>query len=123
MRGLRIGRLFGIDIKLDLSWVLFCGFFAMMFITDILPLRFPGFGFSTYLIGGVLIALGILPSIIFHEIAHSLVARFFRIRVREIVLFIFGGVAKLEGEITSSRAEFLVSIAGPISSIFLQECA
>ncbi|MDN3722011.1 site-2 protease family protein [Roseibium salinum] len=64
-------------------------------------------------------AIGLFASIIFHEFAHALVARRFDMPISGITLFLFGGVAHLRDEPPSARAEFLVAIAGPISSYIL----
>ncbi len=58
-------------------------------------------------------------SIVYHELAHSLVARHYRIKIAGITLFIFGGVAELEDEPPTAKSEFLVAIAGPIASLSL----
>jgi Zn-dependent protease/predicted transcriptional regulator len=63
--------------------------------------------------------LGLLVSIIFHELAHSLVARRLGLPMKGITLFIFGGVAEMEKQPESPRVEFLVAIAGPLSSVVL----
>ena len=64
-------------------------------------------------------ALGMFASIVYHELAHALVARYYQIKIAGITLFIFGGVAELEDEPPTAKSEFLVAIAGPISSILL----
>jgi Zn-dependent protease len=58
-------------------------------------------------------------SVLFHELAHSAVALAWKIPVRSITLFIFGGVAEIEREADRPLAEFLVAIAGPASSVAL----
>jgi Zn-dependent protease/predicted transcriptional regulator len=58
-------------------------------------------------------------SVVFHELFHSLVARRHNLPMKGITLFIFGGVAQMGGEPTSPKVEFLVAIAGPLSSIAL----
>jgi Zn-dependent protease len=68
---------------------------------------------------GVIGAVGLFASIIFHELWHSLVARNFGISMKEITLFIFGGVASMEEEPPSAKAEFSMAIAGPIASFLL----
>jgi Zn-dependent protease/CBS domain-containing protein len=62
-------------------------------------------------------ALGLFASIVLHELAHSLVARGYGIRMRGITLFIFGGVAEMADEPPSPEAELLVALAGPIASM------
>jgi len=66
---------------------------------------------------GVAGAVGLFLSIIFHEIFHSLVARRFGIPMKGITLFIFGGVSEMGEEPASAKAEFLMAIVGPLSSI------
>lgn len=64
-------------------------------------------------------ALGLFASIIYHEFAHTLVARQFGMPIAGITLFLFGGIAQLRDEPPGPRAEFLVAAAGPVSSYLL----
>jgi Zn-dependent protease len=62
---------------------------------------------------------GLFGSIIFHEMAHALVARRYGIPIRGITLFIFGGVAEMDSEPETARSEFLMALAGPVASVAL----
>jgi len=62
---------------------------------------------------------GLFVSIIFHELCHSLVAKRYGLPMKGITLFIFGGVAEMSEEPPSPKAEFLMAIAGPASSVGL----
>jgi Zn-dependent protease/predicted transcriptional regulator len=68
---------------------------------------------------GIAGALGFFGSIVFHELSHSLVARYFHLPMRGITLFLFGGVAEMGGEPQSPKVEFLMALAGPVASIVL----
>jgi Zn-dependent protease/predicted transcriptional regulator len=57
--------------------------------------------------------------VLVHEFSHSLVARALGMRVRDITLFIFGGVSNIGGEARSARDEFLVAFVGPLASFAL----
>ena len=48
-----------------------------------------------------------------------MIALRYKIPVRSITLFIFGGVAQIASEPPSAAAEFFVAIAGPLVSLFL----
>jgi Zn-dependent protease len=72
---------------------------------------------KTYWVMGVVGAIGFFLSVIFHEIFHSLVARKFGIPMKGITLFVFGGVSEMGEEPPNAKAEFLVAMVGPLSSI------
>jgi Zn-dependent protease len=68
---------------------------------------------------GVVTSLLFFASVLFHELSHSVVARFYKIRVVSITLFVFGGVARLGREPAKPIQEFNIAIAGPIASFVL----
>jgi len=65
---------------------------------------------------GAACALALFASVVAHELAHALVARRFGVRTDAITLFLFGGVATLEEEPASPRADALIALAGPVLS-------
>ncbi len=71
------------------------------------------------LFAGVFASVLFFVSVILHELSHSLVARIFKIPIKKITLFIFGGVAQMGEEPQSPGAEFYMAAAGPISSLML----
>jgi Zn-dependent protease len=111
--------LFGFRIAIDLSWFVLAALIVWSLATDFFPESLPERSAQTYYIMGTVAALGMFASIVYHELAHSLVARAYGIRIAGITLFIFGGVAELEDEPPTPKSEFLVAIAGPISSVLL----
>lgn len=112
-------KLFGFKVNVDASWLILAVLVTWSLAKGLFPYYFTGFSNSTYWWMGIAGALGLFMSIIFHEFCHSLVARQFGMPMKGITLFIFGGVAEMESEPTSPKAEFLMAIAGPLASIFL----
>lgn len=64
----------------------------------------------------MILAGALFASVLLHELSHALVARTRRVEVDEIMLFIFGGVAKLKGEPRDALSDLLIAAAGPLLS-------
>ena len=114
-----LGRIFGIDVRVDATWL-----FAFIFVTWGLAsgyFRFiaPGRGLATPLLLGAISALLLFASVLVHEFSHSLVARARGLRVRDITLFIFGGVSNITSEARTARDEFVIAVVGPLTSFAL----
>lgn len=118
-KSIRLFSLFGFDVKIDLSWLVLAFLITWSLAQGLFPHYIKGLLPATYWWMGVFGALGLFFSIVFHELSHSLVARNFGLPIKGITLFIFGGVAHMEEEPPSARAEFLMAIAGPASSVIL----
>jgi len=116
---LRLGKVFGIPIGINYTWFIVFALVTMSLATAYFPGRYPGWGIGGYWGLGLLTSLLFFGSVLFHELAHSVVARAWGIPVKDITLFIFGGVASISREPDRPLAEFLIAIAGPISSLLL----
>jgi Zn-dependent protease len=116
--GFRLGRIFGIKISVDWSW-LFIFLLVTWNLTSVFSQVHPTWGLGLNL--GVALVASVLffGSVLAHELAHSLVAISQGVPVRSITLFLFGGVSNIEREPPSPRAEFLITIVGPLTSIVL----
>lgn len=112
-------NLFGFRVKLDISWFLLALLITWTLAAGLFPYNYPGLSQKSYWWMGVASAIGIFFSIVFHEFSHSLVARHFGMPIKGITLFIFGGVAEMEEEPPTAKAEFLMAVAGPIASLVL----
>lgn len=115
-RRLRLFSLFGFDIYIDFSWIFLAVLIVWSLSSGYFPETIPGLSDQTYLVMALFGALGLFVSIILHELSHSLVARTFGMRIRGITLFLFGGVAELDGEPPHPRAELVTALAGPAAS-------
>jgi len=112
-------EILGFKVQLDFSWILLALLISWSLATGYFPSYYLGLDQSTYWWMGAFGALGLFGSLVFHELAHSIVARHHGIPIRSITLFIFGGVAQMDEEPPSPKAEFFMAIAGPISSFAL----
>jgi Zn-dependent protease/CBS domain-containing protein len=121
MFGKRINlfKLLGFQVRIDLSWIIIAVLIAWSLSTGLFPFRFRGLSTQTYWIMGIVGAIGFFLSIIVHEFCHSLVARKYGMHMRGITLFIFGGIAEMSEEPPSPTAEFMMAVAGPLSSILI----
>ena len=115
----KLFALFGFQVWVDASWLLLGVLISWTFAVAVFPAALPGLGAPTYWWMAIAAAIGLLFSIVFHEAAHSLVARRYGIEISGITLFIFGGVAQMPAEPPSPRAEFLMALAGPAASLML----
>ncbi|MEN6383885.1 MAG: site-2 protease family protein [Phycisphaerales bacterium] len=111
--------LFGFKVKLDMSWFVLAVLITWSLAKGVFPFYFKGLDNSTYWWMGVAGAIGLFVSIVFHEFFHSLIAKAYGMPMKGITLFIFGGVSEMEDEPESPKIEFLMAIAGPISSLVL----
>lgn len=116
--GFRLGRLFGIDLAVDWSWLFI---FAMMAwnLTIVFRAWHPTWGIAGCLGLAVVAGLLFFVCLLLHELAHSVVAQRFGMKVIEIRLFLFGGVSKLEKEPPSPGVEAWMALAGPALSMAL----
>lgn len=116
---LSIGRIFGIEIQLDYSWFIIFFLVAWSLAVSYFPQSYPGWRAGLYWGVALLTSLLFFGSVLAHELAHSLVARRHGTPVRNIRLFIFGGVAQITEEPKSARDEFRFTIVGPLTSLAL----
>lgn len=114
-----LGRMFGIPVGLDYSWFLVFILFTWMLAVGYFPLKYSDWPPYLYWTTGAATTLLLFVSVLLHEFGHSLMARHFRLKVRSITLFIFGGVSEIATEPPSAKVEFWVALAGPLVSFAL----
>ncbi len=117
--GIPIGRIFGIRIYIDPSWIFIFLLVTWNLAAGALAVVHPEWGPTTIWLVAIVASLLFFGSVLAHELAHSLVARSQGVPVRRITLFMFGGVADIEREPPSPRAEFLITVVGPLTSLVI----
>ncbi len=97
---MRLVRIFGTDIRLNI-------FFLLLF----------GFYWYFDLLAQALIVFGV---VFLHELGHVVVAAGYGMKIPEVELLPFGGVARLEGNLElNPTVETYVALAGPLTNGFL----
>ena len=106
----------GFKVQVDASWLFLALLVTWSLATGVFPAWYAELSSATHWWMALFCMLGLAASLIIHELSHSLVARRFGLPIRGITMFIFGGVAEMEEEPASPKAEFLMAVAGPIAS-------
>jgi len=119
VKRITVFKLLGFKVGVDISWLILAVLVTWSLATGLFPHYFEGFSNATYWWMGIGGASGLFASIVFHELCHSIIARRYGLPIKGITLFIFGGVAEMHHEPTSPKAEFMMAIAGPVSSALL----
>ncbi len=118
--GFKLGRIFGITINIDWSWLLIFVLITYSLALEFSnPFRYSGWGTALRWGTAIVAALLFFGSVLAHELAHSIVAKARGLPVSRIILFLFGGVSNIEREPTSPATEFLMAIVGPLTSLVL----
>ena len=114
-----LGRILGISIGLDYSWFVIFALLTWMLAGSYYPEEFKNWSPLLYWFMGATTAIMLFASVLLHELGHSVIALWYKVPVRSITLFLFGGVAQIEAEPPSAIAEFFIAVAGPLVSLIL----
>lgn len=118
-KGIHLFTIAGIRIIIDYSWFIIFALVAVSLSAGYLPQEHPGASPAAYWLAGLVATLAFFFSILFHELAHSLVAIHSGIAIPSITLFLFGGVSRLSEEAKDPKTELRIAIVGPLSSFVL----
>src|SRR5919206_810686 len=121
LMSLQITKILGIPIRLHFTLIVVFFLIAWTLSERLMPETYPGLTRTEYWIIGIFGASTSFISILLHELAHSIVALRYGLKVRQIVLFIFGGVSDIEEGDSSKdfHKEFKIAIVGPITSFVI----
>jgi len=104
-----IGKILGIPIKVHITFLLLL---ALIYFVGPSIIGVGGFQ-------GVLFVVLVFASVVFHELSHAMVARYYGIEVSDITLLPIGGVARMATQPDKPRQEMIISAAGPVASLVL----
>lgn len=117
-RQLHVATIFGIPIKIDLSWIIIL-FLLTTSLSYVFSRDYPYLSGLSGLLMGLTGSLLLFASVLAHELSHAVVALRHGITIRGITLFIFGGAAEMVDEPPSAAVELKVALAGPAMSLGL----
>lgn len=116
---LSLGKIMGISIQVHYTlWFVFV-LVAVSLATGYMPHHYPGQPIYLYWIIGLISAVILFASVLFHELCHSYVAIRNSLPVGRIILFFFGGVSEITEEPKNPDVEFRMAIIGPVSSFVI----
>ncbi len=116
---MQLMRVFGIPIDLDLSWFLAFALVTWALAISYFPHEFTAWSRLQYWSVAIATSLLFFVCVLLHELAHSLLALKYKLQVKSITMFVFGGVSEITSAPANARTEFVVSLAGPLASLIL----
>jgi Zn-dependent protease/CBS domain-containing protein len=114
-----LGRVYGIRIAINWSWLLVAVLITWTLAAGVFPSQNPGLSDTAYVLMGVVASLLFFASILLHELGHAIQARREGVPIEGITLWALGGVAKIAGRFPSAGAELRIAVAGPLVSLAL----
>lgn len=112
-------RVRGIRIGAHWSWLVVFFLVCWTLARNLFPRAFPGLDGRSYLVMAVVSAVIFFACILLHELGHAFQAMKEGMKISDITLWLFGGVARFEGMFPSAGAEFRIAAAGPLVSVLL----
>jgi Zn-dependent protease len=118
---LQVATIMKIPIRIHFTLLIVFSLITWTLASGFMPELYPGLSSSSYWLMGISGAAILMGSVLLHELSHAMVALRYGMHVRQIMLFIFGGVAQIDEDYDEQvrkdyRKEFNVAIAGPIMS-------
>jgi Zn-dependent protease/CBS domain-containing protein len=116
---LPLGRIAGVRVGAHWSVLAILALITLGLAAGRFPDSVPERSWVAYLAAGLVTGLVFLLSLLAHEVSHAIVAQRNGMRVQGITLWLFGGVARLEGEPGSPGADLRIAGVGPAVSLVL----
>ena len=102
----QIGRIFGVPIRLHLTFLLLLGWLAIA-------------GLTSGDLSLLLLSVGLFGCVLAHELGHSVAAQRYGVQVMDITLLPIGGLARMASIPREPRQEFWIAVAGPAVNFVL----
>lgn len=118
-QSIRIGTFAGVPVGVNWSALVIFGLLTWELGAYGFPGTLSGNPSGADWVAAVIAAVLFFLSLLAHEVSHAVVARRNGVGVRSITLWLFGGVAQLEGEAHSAGADFRIAAVGPGTSMAL----
>jgi len=117
--GVPLGRVLGVPLVASPFWLLIVVFFTVLY-APVVQKDQPGLSSQASYAVSLSLVLLLYGSVLVHEMSHVAVAKGLGMQVHRIVLQLLGGVSEIaEEKPGSARREYLVAVAGPMTSLFL----
>ena len=114
-----LGRIFAIPIYAHYSWLPVFPFYAWAIASGLLPREAPGLSVYEYWALGLFTTVLLFASVLAHELSHALMARAEGLGTGSITLYMFGGLASLNGQPAQPSSEFKIAVVGPSASFII----
>ncbi|MHB8593915.1 MAG: site-2 protease family protein, partial [Acidimicrobiales bacterium] len=118
-QSVRLGTFAGVDVGVNWSVLVIFALVTWELAAIVFPGTYGSGPRAVYWVAAVVAAVLFFASLLAHEVSHAVVARHDGVGVRSITLWLFGGVAQLEGEAHTPGADFRIAAVGPATSIAL----
>jgi Zn-dependent protease/CBS domain-containing protein len=115
----RLGSIAGIEVDVDWSLLIIFFLIAFSLAAGVFPAWHPDWSPLLAWVTALAAAVLFFASVLTHELSHAIVGRAHGVSIARITLFIFGGMAHMEREPPSWRAEFWMALVGPLTSLLL----
>jgi Zn-dependent protease len=118
-KSVRIITIFDIPIRLDPSWFLVFSLVTLALALGYFPEEFKQWSKLAYWSVAAAVSLLFFASVILHELGHSIAAQKYKLVVKSITLYVFGGSSVIASEASNPLSEFIIAIIGPLTSLAL----
>jgi Zn-dependent protease len=116
---LEISKFRGVPIKLHFTLIIILVLLSWTLSSGFMPRFYPNLDPLAYWVMGVGGAVILIISVLLHELAHVIMSLKYGLEVRQIILFVFGGIADIKEETKEYKKEFRIAVVGPLASFGL----